>query len=85
MTDTKTITEIQVTMREMQKDIQEIKECLKTEYQTKEGAVAVKEASVKLAVDLEGRVTKIEGSLSKVVWIVLSAIISAILYLVIKT
>ena len=78
------IAEIQLTLHEMEKDIMEIKECLKTEYQTKESAVAVKDASIKLAVDLESRVTKIESSLSKITWTIIMAVLGAVLSLVIK-
>ena len=80
-----TIAEIQLTLHEMEKDIADIKECLKTEYQTKEGAIAVKEASVKLAVDLENRVCKIENGLSKITWAIIMAVLGAVLSLVIKT
>ena len=79
-----TIAEIQVTLNDIEREISEIKQCLKTEYQTKEGASAVKEASIKLAVDLENRVTKIEASLSKITWAIIMAVLGAVLSLVIK-
>lgn len=89
------IAEIQLTLHEMEKDIADIKQCLKTEYQTKENANAVKDANVKLVNDLEKRITslemmldarigKIEGSLSKVTWAIIMAVLGAILSLVIK-
>lgn len=89
------IAEIQLTLREMEKDIADIKQCLKTEYQTKENANAVKDANVKLVNDLEKRITslemmldarigKIESSLSKVTWAIIMAVLGAILSLVIK-
>lgn len=90
------IAEIQLTLHEMEKDIADIKQCLKTEYQTKESAIATKDASMKLAVDLEKRVSclentldirigKIEGSLSKITWAIIMAVLSAVLSLVIKS
>ena len=93
--NTVTIAEIQLTLHEMEKDIAEIKTCLKTEYQTKESATAIKDASMKLAIDLEKRVTsleitldtrigKIEGNLSKITWAIIMAVLGAVLSLVIK-
>lgn len=79
--DDKTITEIQVTVKNIEKEIAEIKSTLKSDYQTKEGYSRNKECIS----ELEERVVKIEGNLSRVVWIVLSVVITAILYLVIKT
>ncbi len=79
-----TIAEIQLTLHEMEKDITEIKECLKTDYQTKESATAVREANIKLTIDLENRVTKIEASLSKITWAIIMAVLGAVLSLVIK-
>lgn len=89
------IAEIQLILHEMEKDIADIKQCLKTEYQTKENANAVKDANVKLVNDLEKRITsleimldarigKIESSLSKVTWAIIMAVLGAILSLVIK-
>lgn len=89
------IAEIQLTLHEMEKDIADIKQCLKTEYQTKENATAIKDASMKLAVDLEKRVTslevmldmrigKIENNLSKITWAIIMAVLGAVLSLVIK-
>lgn len=89
------IAEIQLTLHEMEKDIADIKQCLKTEYQTKENATATKDASMKLAIDLEKRVSsleamldtrisKIEGNLSKITWAIIMAVLGAVLSLVIK-
>ena len=94
-TNSVTIAEIQLTLHQMEKDISDIKQCLKTEYQTKESANAVKDASMKLAVDLEKRVGnledmlderigKIEGNLSKITWAIIMAVLGAVLSLVIK-
>lgn len=90
-----TIAEIQLTLHEMEKDIADIKQCLKTEYQTKENATAIKDASIKLAIDLEKKVSnletmldmrigKIESNLSKITWAIIMAVLGAILSLVIK-
>lgn len=81
MTNDKIITEIQITVRNIEKEIAEIKSSIKSDYQTKEGFLRNKECIE----DIEERVVKIEGNLSKVVWIVLTAVISAILYLVLKS
>ena len=80
MIDEKTITEIEVTVKNIEKEIAEIKSSIKSDYQTKEGYVRNRECID----DLEERIVKIEGNLSKVVWIVLTTVITAVLYLVIK-
>jgi len=87
--------EIQITLKDIEREIAEIKQCLKTEYQTKENATATKDASMKLASDLEKRVSnleamldarigKIEGNLSKITWAIIMAVLGAVLSLVIK-
>ena len=81
MIDERSITEIQVTVKNIEKEIAEIKSSIRSDYQTKEGFIRNKECIQ----ELEERIIKIEGNISKVVWIVLTAVISAILYLVIKT
>lgn len=80
MTSDTTITEIQVTVKNIEREIAEIKSSIKSDYQTKEGYVRNRECID----DLEERIVKIEGNLSKVVWIVLTTVITAVLYLVIK-
>ena len=79
-----TIAEIQLTLKDMGQDIADIKQCLKSEYQTKENAIAVKEASVKLAIDLDARVRKIEDNQSKITWAIVMAVLGAVLSLVLK-
>lgn len=79
--NTRVITEIKVKLENIEKQINELKGVVKSDYQTKEGSLTIKDCMG----DLEERIVKIEANLSKVVWIVLSAVISAILYLVIKT
>lgn len=72
----KAITEIQSNVREIQKDQSEIKADIrdfKNCYPSKDNFN-----------NLEERVVKIEANLSKIVWIVLSAVASAILLLVLK-
>lgn len=83
--NTKVITEIQVTVKNIEREISELKSSLKSDYQTKESVVSLKESFRDCTADLEERVVKIEANLSKIVWIVLTAVITAILYLVIKT
>ena len=78
------IAEIQLTLKDMEQDIADIKQCLKTEYQTKESATATKEASVKLAIDLDVRVRKIEDNQSKIMWAIVMAVLGAVLSLVLK-
>ena len=70
----KQIARIEVKLEQVEKEILYIKECLKKEYGSKENQDELKE-----------RITKIEINLSKLVWIVLTAVITAILYLVIRT
>jgi len=77
----KQIARIETKLENIEKEIKDIKSSVKSDYQTKEGA----EGCRGMVNNLQERVTKIEGNLSKVVWIVLTAIISAILYLVINT
>ena len=80
----KQIARIETKLDGMEKRIEGIIGSLR-ELQTKESAGSVKDACEERSRRLEERIIKIEGSLSKVVWIVLTAIISAILYLVIRT
>jgi chromosome segregation ATPase len=74
---TKIITELSMMFKENTKDISEIKSDLKELKKCIPTIEAHK--------NLEKRLEKVEGSLSKVVWMVLSAVIGAILYLVIRT
>jgi len=78
------IAEIQMTLKDMEQDIADIKQCLKTEYQTKESAIATKDASIKLAIDLDARVKKIEEVQSKITWAIIMAVLGAVLSLVLK-
>lgn len=75
-----TIAEIQVTVKNIEKEIAEIKNTIKTDYQTKDAYARNRECIG----ELEERIEKIEANLSKVVWMVLSAVISAILYVIMK-
>ena len=77
----KQITRVETKLENIEREIGDIKGSIRTDYQTKEGARISNNEMDRLT----ERIIKIEGSLSKVVWIVLTAIISAILYLVIST
>lgn len=72
---TKVITELQMSYKETAKDVNEIKLDIR---ELKKCIPTIKEHN-----SLDKRIEKVEGNLSKVVWMVLSAIIGAILYLVI--
>lgn len=72
----KAITELQTLLKDTREDIADLKKdikSLKDCYPSKESLIT-----------LEGRVKNIEGNLSKVIWIVLGAVVSAILALVLK-
>ena len=90
MTDKKT-TELIVTVRNIEKQVTELKSDIKKDYLTKEGSYNIQEQvkHIQEQLSLEIREIKedvkgVRADLSKVVWIVLTAVISAILYLIIK-
>lgn len=72
----KAITELQTLLKDTREDIADLKKdikSLKDCYPSKESLT-----------NLESRVKNIESNLSKVIWIVLGAVVSAILALVLK-
>jgi hypothetical protein len=74
---TKIVTELNMMLKENTKDIGEIKSDIKE----LKNCIPSMEAHDNLV----NRIEKVEANLSKVVWMVLSAVIGAILYLVIRT
>jgi len=79
-----TIAEIQLTLEDMKGDIADIKQCLKNEYQTKEGATAIKDATTKYTESVDVRLRKIEDNQSKITWAIVMAVLGAVLSLVLK-
>lgn len=79
-----TIAEIQLTLKDMVEDIAEIKQCLKNEYQTKEGTTASINAILKLIENLDIRLKKIEDNQSKITWAIVMAVLGAVMSLVLK-
>ena len=74
------IARIETKLESIENEVRDIKSSVKSDYQTKEGATSCRA----MVEGLHQRIVKIESNLSKVVWIVLTAVISAILYLIFK-
>lgn len=77
----KELAELLATVRNIEKEVQELKNSMKMEYQTKEGSVNIRDRVRQNCNDIK----EIQVNLSKAVWIVLSTIITAVIYLVIRT
>jgi hypothetical protein len=83
---TKVITELTMSLQGVKEDIKDIKENMKELKKCIPSIDAHNELERTIArinIDLDKRLSKVESNLSKVVWMVLSAVIGAILYLVI--
>lgn len=71
---------LMATVKNIQKELGELKQMVKKEYLTKEGSKNLGTVVKQNCKDIK----EIQGNLSKAVWIVLSAVMTAVIYLVIR-
>lgn len=71
---------LMATVKNIQKELGELKQMVKKEYLTKEGSKNLRTVVKQNCEDIK----EIQGNLSKAVWIVLSAVMTAVIYLVIR-
>jgi hypothetical protein len=71
---------LMATVRNIEKEVAELKATVRESYQTKEGSINLRTVVNQNCNDIK----EIQGNLSKAVWIVLSTVITAVVYLVIR-
>jgi hypothetical protein len=71
---------LMATVRNIEKEVAELKVTVRESYQTKEGSINLRTVVEQNCKDIK----EIQGNLSKAVWIVLSAVMTAVIYLVIR-